>query len=403
MHGIRKPHRMFGMMPTSIIESSAKVFHRNGKPDGSSRADVSRFGYTVEWCDGSSNWWNNTVDNKFETTVAELQKYLESHGWMIKDTLTPRQLSESDIEQNTTLVDIRRNVNRLAMNVVSYMIDCPWVSINEDVFNPNNISLTLSNISDLPLEFRKRFSRFNTDEFMYIDHGKLMAMIPHFELDDNASRGFERGPWRFASDSYRIGFNQFFNNEENVEIKCLDDVETWHTKLIDTANSIVERIKQLEDNDKARDRCLDDLLNETVLKVYPQECTKEQAELALLSIMFERIRVLPFAMVAPKGFTFDPKTMCMSDVILQCKDRFVDIIEHASWTDETKQRLRKMLDEEQKKILDERNKHADDADEACDVEADEACDGEACDCDCDCDCDDSEGDSGDVDCLSDSE
>lgn len=325
---LRRPHRCFGLLPNALIEFSSKLSKDGGKPS-LSHIYISRFGYTISHPDGSTDWWDNTEDNLFSTTVKAALKSLEVRGYQIvaSPIVSQSTPSEDDILNNTDPIDLNHEADKLTFNLYAYLFTRPWYQYNPDKFDPSNMSFYFGNV-----RLDGKADREISDNFpvLYRKHGKLFAVLPQIRQNEY----YDPDHIYWSDSAYELVTNRFLG--DSMEITAVEDIDKWYDTLTSICSEFESKCSTTMNIKKQLVDCYQSVFDSN------DGSDAKMTELALLAFAsetmenwFNHLCREKYLSVNPSSYPFDSAFSEMDDAT---RDRYISLINSYDWIDMVKQK-----------------------------------------------------------------
>lgn len=153
---MRKFNTAFGSMPTDLIEYKADIVSAStGKFSPGDQFQACRFGYSIRWCDGSSEQVYITEET-LEAAILKGAKSLEEKGWKLDNgKYTGNDITGEIIEKYTKVLPDTEVLRKSYARYLQLQVACinqPWYdTIRSELSRPPSIF----NIATLPEKTRE--------------------------------------------------------------------------------------------------------------------------------------------------------------------------------------------------------------------------------------------------------
>ena len=152
---MRKFSLFAALMPSKLVEAQAEIFGIDGKHCSGDHVQLSRFGYAIQWCDGSG-MAGFSVDETIETAIKDANEYLAKKGWKMGPiTYTGNEITQEDIEKLTKEIRDDNTVISTYLDFLKLKMACmrqPWFDIVRQTIDG---AVGVHNIKMLPKEARE--------------------------------------------------------------------------------------------------------------------------------------------------------------------------------------------------------------------------------------------------------
>lgn len=215
-------------MPSKLVEAQAEIFNSEGKHCSGDHIQLSRFGYAIQWCDGSG-MAGFSEDETLETAIADANEYLKAHGWKMGPiTYTGQEITPEIIEKCTKVINPEESTLATYFDFLRLKIECmqqPWFEL---VRNTLDGAVGIHNIKMLPEKAKDR-----VNELIGFDRDGRIIVKVGYEFDSDGDIKSYTADWKNIEDAKKIlGLPETASNLDVVNA-LVDDIVNKYNHLGD--------------------------------------------------------------------------------------------------------------------------------------------------------------------------